>query len=284
LQEDAGSLFSLDGKCVTVETKESLLNIVNASGFSFQLGVEHEARFKLQDLWRVVSTEHAWRNTEDEGFIDIVLQRGALIAVIECKRTRNGTWIFLTPSDSSDQIYNIKVPWVAGKRDGASILDWDELRFAPPSSVSAFCVVRGSGEGERSLLERLSSQLIAATDCLINEDIGIEKQKRRDYWGIYLPMIVTNADLQVCKMDLSKVSLDHGDITDGDFKSVQMVRFHKSLVTVPSGRPPANLTESAKEKERGVLIVNSKHFSEIFHKMDIQNSASSHVGTVGVIY
>lgn len=52
--------------------------------------------------WKVISREHAWRNAESgaDGFIDIVLGNDVednQRFVIECKRPRDASWIFLIP-------------------------------------------------------------------------------------------------------------------------------------------------------------------------------------------
>ncbi len=83
---------------------EHLLKLVNSSGFLFQERIEEEIRTThSKHGWKVLVREHRWEIEEPAagGFIDLVLKRGNFRLVVECKRLREGHWVFLTPSSAS---------------------------------------------------------------------------------------------------------------------------------------------------------------------------------------
>ncbi len=82
------------------EDKASLLNIVNASGFLFQIRVKKELErlnYERSSPWSVVASEVRWidPSNDSEQFIDMVLQSSAGKMVVETKRVIDGEWIFL---------------------------------------------------------------------------------------------------------------------------------------------------------------------------------------------
>jgi hypothetical protein len=74
--------------------------IIDASGFAFQLAVERLVkRLPKPSKWRVIAGEFGWRNreTNGSGYIDIVLEYDKWIYVpVECKRTQDASWVFLS--------------------------------------------------------------------------------------------------------------------------------------------------------------------------------------------
>src|SRR5580765_2733398 len=128
----------------------SLPNLVNASGFVFQMAIEHLIRTTKDHGWRITSAEHPWRcaATNQEGFIDLDLEKWALTAVIECKRPRGGAWVFLIPSSHPSMVTRVRCLWVAGATGGPDVAGWHDFGVIPESPESSFCVVRGSGEGD----------------------------------------------------------------------------------------------------------------------------------------
>ena len=96
--------------------ESTLLKVINASGFVFQLGVQEmiETNFrKNRHGWRVVGREHRWVDpiSEAEGFIDIVLQLDLWRMGIECKRVHENTsWIFLIPEPTQLNAHSARFP------------------------------------------------------------------------------------------------------------------------------------------------------------------------------
>jgi hypothetical protein len=77
---------------------------------------------------------------------------------------------------------------------------------------------------------------------------------------VYIPCIITTAELVVAKVDPLQVSLEDGTVSDFEYDTVDYIMFRKSLVTdLSTGAAPADLADSNKDKERTLLIVNSKN-------------------------
>lgn len=79
---------------------EKFKEIVNKSGFPLQIGlIRHIEETKSKHNWKVLFSEHSWKNEEDqmEGFIDIVLENTeqTTYMIVECKRVSEAQWLFL---------------------------------------------------------------------------------------------------------------------------------------------------------------------------------------------
>lgn len=233
--------------------EENLRKVVNASGFLFQFKIEDVIRTQSTH-WKLISSEHQWHDPETNkiGFIDLVVGSSRLRGLIECKRTIEGHWIFPLVSTSLERKRRFRCLWAY-----QNTLGLDDFYASPDSKEAKFCVVRGSGEQDRPLLERLGSELIAATYSLAQEE---RRTNMRLGVVLYLPMIVTTSKLHVCELDTNDITLNSGKLPDscGTFKEVQYVRFRKSLGTklIPSHQL-ADLKESHLLREQTIFVINA---------------------------
>ena len=252
-------------------SKQNLTSLVNASCFLFQLGLEHQiASTKERHGWAIVSHEHPWRYGEEDGFIDLVLSKGLGLTVVECKRPRDGTWAFLVPEEQSNDVSRLRCLWVAGQKDGASFAGWDDLNCLPTSYESEFCVVRGSGEGDRSLLERLSATLLTSVDGLAEEELSILRRQNPEYSGFYLALIVTTADLQACRFRPDNVDLTTGEVKNAVFERVPFIRFRKAFSTEqPPNASPKDLREAAVGRQRSVIVVDATNLVSLLTELSV---------------
>jgi hypothetical protein len=254
------------------ENNDSLVNLINSSGFLFQLKLEDEIQ-KSQPVspmgrWQPIVREHKWIDPLDgkEGFIDIVLgAEDATRLVIECKRATDASWVFLVPSEEKEKRRG-KFLWTESNNNTS---DWHDFNLNPPSFESAFCVVRGQGEKDTPLLERLSSLLLRSLESLANEELTLAKQERTIH--LYIPVIVTNATLYACHFNTSDISIESGKLPESNFEEVPFMRFRKNLSsTVKSTISFArNLGEINRENERTVLIINSKELVKALANLDL---------------
>jgi hypothetical protein len=251
-------------------TDADLLSLVNASGYPFQLKVEHEIRktFKRHRK-EILATEHKWedRATGDHGFIDLVLRTGMVgRVVIECKRVQGGgQWVFLVPNTADGFVHWARFHWSRLGKDRRPMSGWDGFNFKMMSHASSFCVVRGHGEKTPSMLERLGGWLVKATECLAEEELQFAPGEGRSTLVIYFPTIITNAKLMICKYDPEVIGLEDGMLPQGEFAEVPFIRFTKSLPSrIPSSRIPSDLGASAEENQRTILIVNANWMIEVF--------------------
>jgi hypothetical protein len=231
-------------------------DLVNASGFVLQLGLEHAIRESQRSHgWDVVSREHPWSSPEGSGFVDLILSKGIVRLVLECKRVRDGAWVFLAPEDSRPTT-GFRCQWAQGAKDLKDLVGWDDFALAPESCEADFCVIRGTGEKDRSLLERIAAGLIESLPSLAIEELMTMAWTDFSTEVIHIPAIVTTADLYICRYSPSEIDLTNGVLNDAKFEKVDYIRFRKSLAHALS--PAASIVDIgkiARDKERSVLIV-----------------------------
>jgi len=242
------------------ENIESLTKVVNKSGFPLQIWLEDFIEnSKAEHGWDVVGHEHYWRNQETgkDGFIDLVLEWGALRTVIECKRVLDTKWIFLQPDIgeiSSHKARLLSSHCQAGKKN---LFGWSDLDMTEQVEKSSFCVVRGHTEKDKPMLERLASIVLDSVECLSEEEIEIKKTELGKHIT-YVPIIVTTAELQTCQFSAASVSANRGEIEDGKFAEIPFVNFSKGFSTkYVLNQRNWSLKEANKANERSVYVVNT---------------------------
>jgi hypothetical protein len=216
------------------EGKEDFLKLVNASGFLFQLRVEDEVRNTSSTHHKtVLAREHRWVDpiTQNEGFIDLILTTGTNgKMVLECKRVIDANWIFPVPV-LAKSVTHANVLWSYKIDENLQATAWDKLELYPESLESAFCIVRGQGEKDKPMLERIASILLRSTECLAEEEEQYSRSSGLRGIRFYFPIIVTTAKLMVFRYSPSEIDLSSGQIPDGDFQEVPFLRFTKSMST-----------------------------------------------------
>lgn len=259
---------------------EKLGNFVNSSGFPLQIGIEHLVnKTKAQHGWEVLYREHPWKSfeTNNSGFIDLIFldQYGTSALVIECKRVKDTSWIFLMPSERQLNRRHSKA-WVSRLNDATFLhYDWTDINVDDSSPESSFCIVPGQNNNSRPMLERIAAELVESTEAFAKEDLYILNNKT-EVFRSYFNVIVTTADLKLCLFDPEKISIENGQIDDSNFKTVPFIRFRKSLSTKNvtelklSELTPYDLTNA---KENTIFVVNSNYLLEFLKSFEIdQNS------------
>ncbi len=257
-------------------TEEKLKSIVNKSGFPLQIGLEHQinARSGIHG-WRVLYKEHSWKNadTSASGFIDLVLvdHYGTTVMVVECKRVQNSHWIFLLSDRRHYERRHLRA-WVSRYDRGKTFyFGWTDINADYPTYESDFCVVPGQDNKSRPMLERVAAEVIEASEALAKEEYHFLVNKI-DYIRFYVNVIVTTAELNVCKFNPENISVDTGEIDETQFETVPYLRFRKSLSTKTVEElnlkevTPQSLTAA---RENTIFIVNSKHLTDFLSKFEI---------------
>ena len=150
------------------------------------------------------------------------------------------------------------VLWSYKFEDGRQVAAWDKLRLNPESTESSFCIVRGQGEKDQPMIERISDVLLQSTECLATEEHNYHRAAGLRGVRFYFPVIITTAKLKACKCDFSKVDLSTGQIPDADFEDVPFIRFTKSMPTqLASSNSPKDVGESNRESQRTVFVFNA---------------------------
>lgn len=252
------------------------LKLLNASGFAFQLAIEAAVRAAPGRIqWRVVGREHPWKSESSSGFADIVLTCGNLFVVVECKRTRAAAWMFLMPDVEQMSRSHAKVAWVDTKPHRQALAGWGDIQVYPSSPESDFCAIRGQGENDRPMLERVAAQVVAAADGLCANLVTLHERSARS--KVVIPVIATNAELVVAQFDPSAVDLTGAEVMDAKFKSVPHVRFRKTLGTAAADLDyePEELRDLTEISVRSVFVVRASSFTDWLGALDISPSDGS---------
>lgn len=262
-----------------METNTRYLAIANESGFPLQIAVERSVQQSTAAHgWSVRYTEHAWSNKLDDrtGFVDLVLQDRykSTYLVIECKRVRNTTWLFMHPDGQASPRRHAKA-WVSHSLGGDKRFrhfSWHDVPLDPATPEACFCAVRGTSTNDKAtLLERIGGELISSTEALALEEkdfrITIHETIR-----FYFNVIVTTADLKIAKFDPSATSLDDGTLTHGQVIDVPYVRFRKQLSPRNAVLTPDDYKDNldvAYSKQHTVFVVRANALLDFLQEFEI---------------
>ncbi len=249
--------------------------IVNASGFAFQLAVEDHIRHSKTG-WNPILREHPWRTESGENrFIDIILEqvRGNFRAIVECKRTKQAKWVFLVPKTASTENRSCCL-WADG-RDGETIYSrWDDVRIGPASYEADFCAVRGKGEGQVPMLERIASDVLCSIDAVADEEIRLVSDRDRQWFmRLFIPIIITNAKLYACRFTSPDVALDTGDLRNEVYEEIQFIRFRKTL-GIPHrehAKRPNDISEANQNDQRSIFVANADAIVKLLSGLDLDS-------------
>src|SRR3990172_5746318 len=131
--------------------EEQARGILNASGFVFQLGVAHEVRSGMHG-WSVRAEEHPYHASPTiGGHIDLILEKDAMVLVVECKRTRDGIWAFIAKKGGLARRH---ARWlrIASRNGRKQEAWWQDITTEPSSPEVVFCAVRGSEDRQAPML------------------------------------------------------------------------------------------------------------------------------------
>lgn len=243
------------------------LGQVNSSGFLYQVRIEHEIKSATRlHGWEYKCSEYRWvdPDTGDEEFIDIILKRGNVELIIECKRVSGGSWIFLVPNGKTDAA-RTRLLWGVKIGDGKGDASWDDVILNPPSLESNLCILPGKNERDKPLLERTASKLVRSAEALSKEEFSLPRSSLASRQvRIYIPAIVTNAQLKVCYYDPNEIDLIAGTLSDGGFQPIPFIRFRKTLSTSINtlGKDLLDIADLNSKKERTVLVINGSELNK----------------------
>jgi hypothetical protein len=264
-------------------THSDLLRVANESGFPLQIAVQHAVTLSTNTHgWKVAHTEHAWTNNADgkSGFIDLVLQDRNNFAslVIECKRVRNTTWLFLNTEGSAGNRRHSKA-WTNHYRNGGmNAFGWFDVPIDPATPEAQFCVLRGqSANDKNTFLERVAGELISSTEALALEERDY-RQENVEHIHMYFNVVVTTAALAVAKFDPAHLSLADGTLAKAEFTEIPFVRVRKQFSLRPALLTPADWMRQDDpdyRRENTVFVVRADKLVDFLHMFDIPNSSLS---------
>ncbi|CAG0933599.1 hypothetical protein TFLX_03123 [Thermoflexales bacterium] len=237
------------------------LKQVNSSGLLYQMKIAHEIQSTARNHgWEFKCSEYRWidPSTGEEEFIDLILKSGAIEIIAECKRVSGGAWVFPVPN-SSDKTGRMRLLWSVKVDESRGISSWDDVGFHPPTHESSLCILPGQNERDKPMLERIASKLVRSVEVLSQEEYSFPRSPLAiRQLRVYIPIIITNAQLKICHFDPKKVDLSSGLLSEGEFEDVPFVRFRKTLSTSikPRMKHLIDIAEFNEKIERTVMIVN----------------------------
>lgn len=254
--------------------EENLLKVVNSTGFPLQLGVKRKIEETFTEhRWTVMCMEHPWQHQESgvTGYADLVLKLGCntQVMIVECKRMLDTEWIFLCPAASAlpPRKWVVSKTWISYVVDkDVKRFGWDEMRIEPVGYRSEFCGIPKMDNKATTMLERVGSELIDATEAIASQERELYKDGR--FLRAYHPVIITTAPLKVCSFIPSDIN-ESGEITKCEFEEVPFLRFHKCM----GGRLDdlsqlESLTDVLKDHERTVYVVNAAHLVDFLREWE----------------
>lgn len=261
---------------------KSLLNIVNASGFLFQMRVAKEIENTYEEHnWNIASKEHRW-SIEDqgiEGYIDLIIQKGTHRMIIECKRLRDANWIFLISDDEFKEVFRSRLCWWKYFPEKKELFEFNNFDLDPSSAQSSFCVIKGQSDKDKPMLERLCDNLLKSVESIADEELNTFKKYYTNQFTtnrLYIPAIVTNAELKIFNFKVEDVDIEKGEfpnnlLQDEQFQTVPFIRFRKALTTTfnTNIKKTLSISNINKENERTVFIINASELSSFLNKFDV---------------
>jgi len=261
---------------MTKNLSQQPITVANASGFPLQIGISNVVN--KSPRWQVLLEEHPWRldETGSEGFIDLVVDgRNSQLEtlVIECKRVRQTAWVFLLPKLPSSQrsqatIFGSHLADSKWKHFG-----WEDWQADPVTYQSQYCAIPGQQQGRKNLIERTSSELVFSVEALANQERGLQHKKGAyNFSRVYIPVIVTTAQLFVAEFNPSNISLEDGCLpNDTPFSEVSFIRYRKSLVTFGESASAKSIGEFHIASERTIFVVNALKFEEFLNQYEFRD-------------
>lgn len=254
--------------------------IANESGYPLQIAIENQvAKTTGAHGWKVRYVEHAWANNLDQetGYADLVLEDrdGSTFFVVECKRPRHATWLFMRSDGTAKDRRHAKAWVTLFDGDRFRRFGWHDVPVDPSFPEAPFCAVRGQSSNDQPMLERTAGILVRATEALAHEERDYRPEKQPTI-RFYFSVIVTTADLKMASFDPNRISLSDGTLEQADAVDVPFVRFRKQVLARANALTPedyGNGSEPAYARESTVFVVRADAFVQFLTEFEIPKSS-----------
>jgi hypothetical protein len=253
------------------------LKTVNASGFPLQIGLQPAVNAECLS-WEVIHQEHSWWNMADgtKGFIDFVVRNRAThdCAVIECKRVQPSSWIFLSHDGSAKPTAKTKAWLLKYQSAGVAFCGWSDVNLNPATAQANFCTVRRQSTNDKNtFLERVSGELVSATEALAMEEKEFHPEGMQTA-RLYLNVIVTTAEIRFAQFSYSQLSRDEGTLRDATFIEMPYLRIRKQFSNRYRNTSRLDWLRSSnidQARENTVFVVGAKYFTRFLNELDVEN-------------
>lgn len=252
---------------------------VNSSGFPLQIAIQHQVdEMTNRHGFRTLYSEHSWKNesTSESGFIDLIISNSpqTLYMIVECKRVKDTSWIFMKDQGASATRRHAKAFIYTSSLSEIKRYGWADLHISPDTPESEFCVIPGTDQKSKSLIERSAAELVSSTEGFAEECRRLSLGDR-DTFKLFFNVIVTTAKLQVCEYDPAKIKLEDGNLIDAEFKEVPYIRYRKQLsplYEIPEVYSTAGSYDVSRAKESTVFVVNSLHIHDFLKDFELDET------------
>src|SRR5262249_8244 len=209
------------------------------------------------------------------GFIDLVLRdtRSSTL-VVECKRTKAATWLFMGPKGHAKPRRHAKA--FVSNWDGRAMKGWDDIPISPECPETLFCMVHQGQNNEQNrqklMLERIGAELILATEALAKEEKSFNRQQKKLTDRFYFNVLVTTAELKVARFDPGKIKLRDGMLADAAFDIFPYVRFRKQMAVrerLFTREDFENSVDPAEAKENTLFVVNAESLLDFLNAFEV---------------
>ncbi|MCC6458049.1 MAG: hypothetical protein IT328_24050 [Caldilineaceae bacterium] len=237
-----------------------LLDIVNGQGYLLQEAVEHLVRRgdrQQVGAWSMVSREHYWEhaNRQQSGYVDLIIDSDEFVGVVECKRYAQETpWIFLCPKSAPPEMGYSSLHWAYRSQHDDIGTGFDKFLHRPGSYVANFCVVDGQAK-EKPMLERVAGNLFYSVEALAAQYMSLPNLQGGA--SVFLPIIITTAQLYVCKYDNKEIDPVSGtlQLDHAQFETVPFIRFHKVFTNTDIDLDSIERFSEIEERQSQTVIV-----------------------------
>jgi hypothetical protein len=177
--------------------------------------------------------------------------------------------MFLMPDKKQLSRSHARIRWTDSRPQRRDLSNWGDIQVYPRSPEADFCVVRGQGEKDAPLLERIAASVAEATEGLSADLLEL----RRGSWrtNVVVPVIVTTADLVLSQFNPAEIDLKSGEVASATFTTVPHVRLRKSIALsqIPDDFEPEGLHDLSAASERTVFVVSGDHFISWLDEFEI---------------
>lgn len=248
---------------------QSLLAALNRHGYFFQLRIESEILSNSErHSWMIVGREHYWQGIAPEayGFIDLILRSDRILMAIEAKRVDEGSWVFIVADHLPNSAVRTNMLWTFRSNWIEGIAGWFDFTAQPESYEAMFCIrLIKDSKGEQ--LESVASSTLASLESLARENLTKTANiGNNESWNLYVPVIVTTAQLRICEYEAQAVDLLTGkwsNLDEGNLPVVPYLRFRKAFrIVLNAEERKSSIEQLVRESEPTVYVVNVSHLIE----------------------
>jgi len=252
-----------------MRTEDTLPKLVNDSGFPLQIAMEKASYEAFGFDLGVMRSEFPWANGTygTSGYLDLFLSIGASRFVVSAKRVRESDWIFLQEDSAPAETIEARAYW--RMRRERELGGWSKVSLFPAMPDAPYAVIPGTKD-RPAMLERECALLIHALEAVAFQEDRLA-QKEDPGLRLYHPVLVTTANLHVCRLPAGSVDLKSGEapVSTMGLAEIPVVRLTKAFTPPLGTEGGSDLYQLAQGLERTVFVVTATHFVQFMKDLEV---------------